>query len=301
MGAITVSVPAPALPSARQAVAGDHTNVFALSRNDIGSTDERIRQLEALLSAGTVRARTPAESKSAVIPSLVELIDSSSLDEDSLKSIFDAFTRNERLLPRLAELDAAGHLTHLIQQLRRFEGLREIRLAVDDPAVRLPALCGLLRREWWVFGGHLMPRIPEKIIPGAADDVIAMLRYDSAIHLVIVGPPHVPDLVAAVEEGGYALSPLVAAAEARARGLVRALDAHEDEVSEELPVEYRRPFVTILIGHPRHVPGLDRRAVREEIRVRNTFVSGITLTTYEELISVAEKTLAGAGERGQVP
>ncbi|WP_173068572.1 hypothetical protein [Phytohabitans houttuyneae] len=232
---------------------------------------------------------------------MVELIESSSLDEGSLKSIFDAFSRNEQLLPRLVELDAAGHLTHLIQQMRRLQGLSQLRLAVDNPAVSLPELCRLLRKEWWVFGGHLMPRITTKILPGAADDVIAMLRYDSAIHLVIVGPPAVPDLVVAVEGGGYALSPLVAAAEARARGLVRALDDHEEEVSEELPVEYRRPFVTILIGHPGHVPELDRRQVREEIRVRNTFVTGITVITYEELISVAEKTLAGTGEAVQEP
>ncbi|MDQ7909310.1 hypothetical protein RB614_32795 [Phytohabitans sp. ZYX-F-186] len=269
---------------------------FAVSGHDLGSPTEQVRRLEALVNTGSVRVRTAAESKNSVIPSVIELIDSSSLDTASLESIFRAFTRNRQLLPRLADLEATGHLTHLLQQMRRYQGLKELKLAVADPDAAVAALCRLLRREWWVFGGHLEPWISDEVIPGLTDDLIAMVRYDSAIHVVIVGPPAVPDLVTAVEGGGFALSPLVAAAADRARGLVRFLEERRRPLSDQLQLECGRAFVTILLGHPDHVPGVEPQAVREEIRVLNTFATGITVITYEELVNVAEQTLSGAGE-----
>ena len=58
-----------------------------------------------------------------------------------------------------------------------------------------------------------------------------------------------------------------------------------------LGISYGRVLVTIVIGHPDFVPDLDTARIRDEIRSLNTLSTGITVMTYEELTTIAERTL----------
>jgi hypothetical protein len=294
--AIIVPVPTTSVSSARAARRVGRYAAFVPADVQPDDPGEQVRRLESLISTDAVTVRSRAESKDAVIPSLVELIDSNTLDGGSLNRIMTAMAGNPDLLRTLAEMDSMGNLSDLVRGLRRKRGLEQLRRAVLESGTEMSDLRRLLRREWWVFGSHLVPWIREEIIPGLDEHSIPLIRFDGAIHVVIVEPSRVPDLVTG-SVGSYRTSPLIAAACDRARQAIRALEAGRETISERLAIECGRAVATVVIGHPDFVDGVEPGPVRDELRVLNTFAAGIAVITYEELISVAEQTLGDAGDQ----
>jgi hypothetical protein len=169
---------------------------------------------------------------------------------------------------------------------QRRRGLAELQRAVRDPAVEPAELRRLLRREHWIFGGHLVRWPAAHPLPG---ETIPLLQFDGALHVISVGRPRVPDLVA-LAGGQYSLSPLVAAAGERAGAMIRLLDAERVAIGEALGLAFGRALVTVVIGHPDFVAELDAGRIRDEIRALNVRSTGITVMTYEELLTIAERT-----------
>jgi hypothetical protein len=221
---------------------------------------------------------------------LVELIDASAVDRSAIDELMRALTRNRELLPALAGLDSVLDLTGLVRRWQAHRGLAELKRAVRDPAVETSELRQLLQRERWMFGGHLVPWIRDEVVPALDHETIPLIQFDGALQIVSVERPHVPDLVTG-SGGQYSLSPLVTAACDRARTMIRALDSNRDVIGERLGIGYGRVLVTIVIGHPDFVPELDTARIRDEIRSLNTVSTGITVMTYEELTTIAERTL----------
>lgn len=290
--AIMIPVSARPVPSARATTADGRYTAFALADPQLDSPEAEIRRLRALNSVDAVSPQTLAESRNATIPALIELIDSDAVDEPALDRIMRAMADNEGLLSKLATLDSMDALTSMVQRKQRRDGIEELRAAIDDEATTIAQLQRILLREWWMFGSHLTPWLRTDDIPGLDTRSIPLIRFDGAIHVIVVERAQVPDLV--TEQDDYrALSPLISAAFDRARGIVRALDAKRQAIGDELGIECGRALVTILIGHPEYVDGTAPTVVREEIRAHSTFFAGINVITYEELLNVAEQTLGG--------
>jgi hypothetical protein len=221
---------------------------------------------------------------------LVELIDASAVDSASIDELMRALTRNRELLPALAGLDSVLDLTGLVRRWQAHRGLAELKRAIRDPAVEPSELRQLLQRESWMFGGHLVPWIRDEVVPALDHETIPLIQFDGALQIVSVERPQVSDLVTG-GGGQYSLSPLVTAACDRARTMIRALDSNREVIGERLGISYGRVLVTIVIGHPDFVPDLDTARIRDEIRSLNTVSTGITVMTYEELTTIAERTL----------
>jgi hypothetical protein len=221
---------------------------------------------------------------------LLELIDASAVDSASIDELMRALTRNRELLPALAGLDSVLDLTGLVRRWQAHRGLAELKRAIRDPAVEPSELRQLLQRERWMFGGHLVPWIRDEVVPTLDHETIPLIQFDGALQIVSVELPHVADLVTG-SGGQFSLSPLVTSACDRARGMIRALDSNRDIIGERLGISYGRVLVTIVIGHPDFVGDLDTTRIRDEIRSLNTVSTGITVMTYEELTTIAERTL----------
>jgi hypothetical protein len=112
-----------------------------------------------------------------------------------------------------------------------------------------------------------------------------------------VEQPRIPDLIDR-GSGHYALSPRVSAAFDLARNLVRRLEKPRPAGGDRPEPNDGRALVTVVIGHPEFVRNLDANTVQDEIRVLNTFVAGINVMTYEELIKIAEQTLGDPPDPG---
>jgi hypothetical protein len=288
--AIMIPVSARPVQTARATTAGGRYAGFAPADSRLDSLQEEVRRLRAQHSVDAVSPQTLAESRDTAIHELIDLIDSDAIDNHALDRMMRALAGNKGLLATLATLDSMNELAGVVQRKRRRDGLGELRAAVDDRTTTLAGFRRILQREWWMFGSHLTPWLKTDDIPGLDATSIPLIRYDGAIHVIIVECAQVPDLV--TEQGGYrALSPLIAAASDRGRGIVRALDAKRQAIGDELGIECGRALVTILIGHPEYVAGTPATVVREEIRALSTFSAGINVITYEELLNVAEQTL----------
>jgi hypothetical protein len=149
----------------------------------------------------------------------------------------------------------------------------------------------LLEREWWVFGSHLVPVAHRELMDIVDEPCVPLVRFDRAIHVVLVEPPCVADLL--TERGGSpVLSSAVDEALHRARRVVARLERHRDRLNAELQIDTDRAMVSVLIGHPTHCPGVSAYALREEVRRLNSFLAGLTVVTYEELLSTADQLLA---------
>jgi hypothetical protein len=208
------------------------------------------------------------------------------VDEAAVDGVMRALVRERELLPTLAGLDSVGDLTDLVRAWQRRRGLAELKRAVRDPAIEPAELRELLRREHWIFGGQLVPWPAAHPLPG---ETIPLLQFDGALHLISVERPRVADLVS-VAGTQYSLSPLVAAAGDRARAMIRLLDSERPAIEDRVGLAYGRALVTIVIGHPDFVAELDGGRIREEIRAFNTLSAGITVMTYEDLVTIAERT-----------
>jgi hypothetical protein len=207
-------------------------------------------------------------------------------DEAAIDDVMHALARNSELLPTLAGLESVGELAELVHGWQRRRGLAELKRAIRDPAVETAELRRLLRREHWIFGGHVVQWPADRTLPG---EMIPLIQFDGTLHLISVEAPRVPDLVSGTD-GQFSLSPLVAAAGDRARAMIRLAESDRDAIEAQIGLAYGRTLVTIVIGHPEFVAELDSGRIRDEIHAVNTLSTGITVMTYEELVTIAERT-----------
>jgi hypothetical protein len=288
--------------SARAAHAADTYGTTPLVITRSSATNDEIRRLESLISTEASRIRAPDEQKRAAVPALLDLIDSNSIDGESVDRIMRAIVANKQLLPELAGLDGAKELAGVVRRIRQRRGLDEFRSAVRAPATAIATIHHLLEREWWVFGGTLVPLIGDDVLSDLGDDVIPLIRFDAAIHLIVVEEPRVDDLVTEAA-GHFRISARVSAALDRARHLVRRLEAEKERISDRVHINCERAIATILIGDPAGTDGVDLDTQRHELRMLNAFVHNVTVMTYEELLANAERALdvGGADASPAVP
>lgn len=260
---------------------------------------EEIRRLQSLVDE-TVRVRTPQQSNDT-IPELVSVIDSGRIDGGAFETVIDAILRNDRLLPALAGLASMDQLAHEVRKWRRQQVLKEFRQVVTVEVHRHHELPTMLRREAWMFGGTLvhMPGLDE--IAGLAATVIPLRRFDEALHIVLVDRAQVDDLVCA-DGTGYRVSAAVGTACDRAREVVLELNRRGAGTPQPLYADSERPHVTVVIGHPDWVTtGIDSDVIHQRLRLYNTFMAGINVITYAELLATAQRMLDIDNPYGDVP
>jgi hypothetical protein len=131
-------------------------------------------------------------------------------------------------------------------------------------------------------------------VHGVPANCIPLVRFDAAIHVVLVETPVVPELVTRTANG-LALSPAVYAAADQARRIVELLDRRDTESAAPRPLDLRRVFVTVLIGHSAFLEQVRWAECHREIRVQNTFFAGFSVVTYDELIHNASQLLPNPG------
>jgi hypothetical protein len=258
---------------------------------------EEINRLRSLISD---RVTGPRSGEAAPINDplrqIVDSINEERLELTAFVPVMTALAGKPDLVRMLAEVPDFDRLAGMVEIEKRRRGLATVeRYAVDGQATA-DGMYELIRQESWIFGGHLVLMRNALSIPGLLPRCLPLVRFDSAIHLVVVESPRIPDLLRGAPDDGYAISPKVYAAFDRARRMVGVLQGQREHIRRNWEFESGRAFVTILIGHPIHGEGgTPRWLVREEIRVLNTFASGVAVMTYDELVDSARQMLPADG------
>jgi hypothetical protein len=207
-----------------------------------------------------------------------------------------ALAAKPQLVREMAELDSFDELAGLVETQKRRRGLEELDRRVRNPAATAETMLEILRREPWVFGNHLSRMDSAEQVPGLPGNCLPLVRFDAAIHAVLVETPVVPDLVKRTDDG-LVLSRKVYEAADQARRIVELLDRRDATGATDRPLDLRRVYVAVLIGHSSF---LQDETVRwadchREIRLQNTFFAGFSAVTYDELVHTAGQLLPSAG------
>ncbi|WP_432127856.1 Shedu anti-phage system protein SduA domain-containing protein [Streptomyces sp. bgisy082] len=86
--------------------------------------------------------------------------------------------------------------------------------------------------------------------------------------------------------------PEVHQAVCQANNYLRELDEHRSQILADLRIDCRRASMTVVIGHTGFVEAdVTRREVDEVMRTYNSDRSRVTVTTYDQLIENAQRSI----------
>ncbi len=256
-----------------------------------------INRLRALVSDRVAGARADrGTSVNEALRQIVDSINDERLELSAFVPVMTALASKPDLVRMLADVPDFDRLAGIVEIEKRRRGLAMIEKCATDAQCTADKMYELIQQESWVFGGHLVLMRHARMIDSLLPRCLPLIRFDSAIHLVLVENPRIPDLVRPTPDHGYVVSPQVYAAFDRARRMVGVLHGQRERIRQDWEFESGRAFVTILIGHPAHtVGGTPRWLIREEIRLLNTFATGVAVMTYDELVDTARQTLPADG------
>jgi hypothetical protein len=253
--------------------------------------DSEIRRLEALLSSDSVGSggQPGGGTRDTIDPLIQHLLDAPNTGE-SMHRLFSALRENERLVEAFAEVEGASNFASVLELARQRKGAKTLRGVINDPASTVQRLRDALTAESWVFGGRYIPPVRRENIPVLDQVDLALVGNDRAIHIVVVGPANVPDLVV---EGvdGYRVGQQVESLVAAAINHLLNVDKQEAAILAALGVETRRAFATVVVGHPAYATSFPGHQLRDTLRTYGSYLSGIEIMTYRQLMDSAERSL----------
>jgi hypothetical protein len=257
--------------------------------------DVETRRLEALLSGESVVSGTGGQAGgggtgSTIAPLINDLLNAPDTGE-SMHRLFTELLANDRLVEAFAEVEGATRFSSVLELARQQKGAKALRAVISDPSSDVDDLKRVLTAESWVFGGRYIP-------PASLDNIrvlqqvdLVLIGIDRAIHIVVVGPANVPDLVVVRDDGNYEVGNVVQAKVVEA--VTHLLNVDKDEaVRIRLGVETRRAFATVVIGHPTYATKLPGSHLRDTLRTYSSYLTGIQIMTYDQLVDTAERSLA---------
>ncbi|MTD56865.1 Shedu anti-phage system protein SduA domain-containing protein [Amycolatopsis pithecellobii] len=236
------------------------------------------------------------------------------IDRQSPLAMFtDALNGNQMELSAVAKVLAeAGHAARIIEFLttsaagvsaaelaviaKRRKTVEELARLAGDPNVTETDVQRLIEGEYWLFGGQYVGVAKRSILPLDQYD-IPLLDANGTLHLVELKGPVVPRLVRR-HRNHVIVGNEVHEAVSQAMNYLRSLDElgagitsyYRNELSFDF--DLRRVFATVVIGHPTHVSEIDRRTIRQTFRSYNAHLSRVNVLTYDDLIEVADRSLA---------
>jgi hypothetical protein len=261
--------------------------------------DVEIRRLEALLSSDSVVSggapggggwgNGGAGARDTIGPLIHVLLDAPDTGE-SMRRLFTALVGSERLVEAFAEVEGASTFGSVLELARQRKGAKALHAVINNPMSTEKDLRAVLTAECWVFGGHYIPPVRRENIPVLDQVDLALIGLDTAIHIVIVGPANVPELVVEAVDG-YRVGPDVQDLVTRAVNQLLNVDKQEAVIQATLGVETRRAFATVVVGHPAYAAKLPGTHLRDTLRTYGSYLSGIEVMTYQQLMDSAERSL----------
>jgi hypothetical protein len=279
------SPPVPALPSSDEEPEGHWQQEVQRWR------DVEIRRLEALLSGDSIGSggQPGGGTRDAVDPLIQQLLDAPNTGE-SMHRLFTALRENERLVEAFAEVEGASSFASVLELARQRKGAKSLRAVIHDQSSTVQRLRDALTAESWVFGGRYIAPAHRENIPVLDQVDLALIGNDRAIHIVVVGPANVPDLVVESVDG-YRVGPQVESLVAVAINQLLNVEKQGAAILATLGVETRRAFATVVVGHPAYTTTFPGHQLRDTLRTYASYLSGIEIVTYRQLMDSAERSL----------
>ncbi|PNG93448.1 Shedu anti-phage system protein SduA domain-containing protein [Streptomyces malaysiensis] len=191
----------------------------------------------------------------------------------------------------LGALDEAQLLATLVQRARRQADLDQLRAAVEDPESSEGDLQRLVERMTWIFGGEFLPGTVRRNLTLRDQLDLALLRPDGTLHGVELKKANIKRLVTG-QRSHLIIGTEVNKAVGQAMNYLRELDEKRPQILVDLGIDCRRASMTVVVGHSGFVTAdASPEEIDEAIRTFNSYLTRISVTTYDRLIENAQRTI----------
>ncbi|WYB31062.1 Shedu anti-phage system protein SduA domain-containing protein [Streptomyces sp. SM1P] len=208
-----------------------------------------------------------------------------------IRRLLDLLEGESGLATSLGSVPETQLLAIILQRTRRQDDLNELRAAVEDSRTKESDLQKIIQRMTWIFGSEFDPGTVRRNLTLRDQLDLALVRPDGTLHGVELKKANIKKLVTS-HRSHLIPGPEVHQAICQANNYLRELDEHRSQILADLGIDCRRASMTVVIGHTNFV-GADvtRREVGEVMRTYNSDRSRVTVTTYDQLIENAQRSI----------
>ncbi len=221
---------------------------------------------------------------------LLEDISRGRIDGDLLQAIASAIAESEDSAGLLAASDAGQALADLLQQRRNMGFLEELDSLVRQETVTEPDVQAKIRGQWWIFGGRFVGEAERRDLTVLDEIDIPLIRADGTLHIVELKSPRVPTLIRSHRER-LIVGDEISKAVGQVMNYLQVADEHRMPIEENLGVDCRRSFATVVIGHSAHTESSPSE-IANTLRTFTSHLARVDIVTYEELIDGARRSLS---------
>ncbi|MBV7243561.1 Shedu anti-phage system protein SduA domain-containing protein [Streptomyces sp. MW-W600-10] len=211
---------------------------------------------------------------------------------EAVRRLLHILENDPGLAQSLGGLDDARALATLTQHAQRQADLASLRAIVEDPQSSEHDIQKMLERMTWIFGGEFLPSTGRRRLTAQDQLDLVLLRPDGTLHGVEIKKSQIKKLVRK-HLSHLVPGPDVYEAFGQAGNYLRSLDEERSTILANLGVDSRRASMTVVIGHTKFVGGdVSTAEIAETLRTMNSALSRVTITTYDQLIGNAQRTLS---------
>ncbi|MHC3817638.1 Shedu anti-phage system protein SduA domain-containing protein [Streptomyces sp. DT9] len=208
-----------------------------------------------------------------------------------IRRLLDLLEGESELASSLRSVPETQLLAIILQRTRRQDDLNELRMAVEDSKTKESDLQKIIQRMTWIFGSEFDPGTVRRNLTLRDQLDLALIRPDGTLHGVELKKANIKKLVTS-HRSHLIPGPEVHQAICQANNYLRELDEHRSQILADLGIDCRRASMTVVIGHTNFVEtDVARREVDEVMRTYNSDRSRVTVTTYDQLIENAQRSI----------
>ena len=232
--------------------------------------------------------------------SLLGAIRDGKVSASEMTELAEAIADSEEARRAFVETSSSDAIAHLIRHRRQEEVISRLKGLVQDAGTTEPEVQRVLRGQSWLFGGRFVGEAKRRRLTILNEVDIPLIRSDGTIHVVELKTPVVPDLVRE-HRNDLIVGDMVNEAVGQLANYLKALDEQRHTILNELGIECRRSFGTVVLGHSEQT-AYSAKKISEVLRTYGSHLARIDIMTYEELIDGAERALnLPAGQIGDPP
>jgi hypothetical protein len=252
--------------------------------------NQEIDKFLAFLSGEVTEPGRYRRIRSGAANEIVDAIENGSADPSDLEAVVTALVAKPESVTELASSEPGERLASAVRTVRHGKTLDQLEVLLEDQATTEPQIQGVLENDWWIFGGRFIDRASRRSLTVLDQIDVPLIRADGTLHVVELKAANVPRLVVS-HRNHYVVGPEVNLAVGQVMNYLRSLDEQRDVVLNNLGVDCRRAFATVVIGDPRWVADISESDINATIRTYNSHLSRIEVITFADLISDSRRAV----------
>lgn len=220
---------------------------------------------------------------------IYEMLSRGPLSTDALRGLLEEIATNQDLSTAFVESEIGRALSESVEIARRRKGLENLRALVNDASTIEQQLQTELVNNLWIFGGEYVELHERRELTTDSRVDIPLVRGDGTLQIVELKRPSVAELVK--EYRGVQAGSDINYGTGQLMNYLLDLDEDRNRILNRFKVDTRRSTGLLLIGNSSTLKSYTQEETLEAIRTFNSYLSRVTVLTYDQLLENASRML----------